>query len=139
MTDNKAQETLEPTKLFGVGRRKSAVAQVRLTDKVSEKIINGEAVEKYFTTVDMQKIALGPMELTSTQEQYGVTVKVKGGGKHAQADAVRHGLARALLLANPEWRLQLKSNGMLTRDARVKERKKPGLKRARRAPQFSKR
>lgn len=127
------------SKLFGVGRRKSAIAQVKLTKEVSEKTVNGVKLENYFPTVDMQKIALGPLELTSTTEQYGLSIKVKGGGKHAQADAVRHGLARALMAANPNWRLQLKSNGMLTRDARVKERKKPGLKRARRAPQFSKR
>ena len=137
--EDKQKEAAARSKLFGVGRRKSAVAQVKLTDKAAEKIVNGEKFEEYFTTVDMQKIALAPMDLTSTAEQYGMTVKVKGGGKHAQADAVRHGLARALLAANAEWRIQLKRNGMLTRDARVKERKKPGLKRARRAPQFSKR
>lgn len=137
--EDQQKEAAERSKLFGIGRRKSAVAQVKLTDQASEKIVNGEKFEEYFTTIGMQKIALAPMDLTSTAEQYGMTVKVRGGGKHSQADAVRHGLARALLAANPEWRIQLKSNGMLTRDARVKERKKPGLKRARRAPQFSKR
>lgn len=136
--EDKSTDSID-NKLFGVGRRKSAIAQVRLTKEVSEKTVNGVKLENYFPTVDMQKIALGPLELTSTTEQYGLSVKVKGGGKHAQADAVRHGLSRALMVANPNWRLQLKSNGMLTRDARVKERKKPGLKRARRAPQFSKR
>ena len=125
--------------MFGVGRRKSAVAQVKVVKGNKDKLINKIKVEDYFNTIGAQQAALSPFELTSSSKKYGMVVKVKGGGKQAQADAVRHGLARALIHANPEWRTQLKAAGMLKRDARVKERKKPGLKRARRAPQFSKR
>lgn len=125
--------------MFGVGRRKCAVAQVRVVKKSKDKLINNIKVEEYFNTVGSQESALSPFEITSSAKKYGMVVKVKGGGKQAQADAVKHGLARALIHANPEWRTQLKAAGMLKRDARVKERKKPGLKRARRAPQFSKR
>ena len=125
--------------MFGVGRRKSAVAQVRIIKKNKDKLVNNIKVEEYFTTVGMQQTSLSPFEITSSLEDFGMIVKVRGGGKQSQADAVKHGLARALIIANPKWRTQLKVAGMLKRDARVKERKKPGLKRARRAPQFSKR
>jgi len=133
---NKEKET---DKAHGVGRRKSAVAQVRLIEKGDSRVVNGIKIEEYFPTVAMQKVCLGPLEVTSTIDDYGMEVKVRGGGKQAQADAVRHGIARALVIANDELRGQLKTAGMLTRDARVKERKKYGLKGARRAPQFSKR
>jgi small subunit ribosomal protein S9 len=125
--------------MFGVGRRKSAVAQVKVIKKNKDKLVNKKKFEEYFTTVNERQAALSPLEITSSSEKFGMIVKVRGGGKRAQADAVKQGLARALLVADPDWRTQFKAAGMLTRDARVKERKKPGLKGARRAPQFSKR
>lgn len=125
--------------LFGLGRRKSSVAQVKLIKKGKSKLINGIKIKDYFTTINQLQSALSPFEITSTIKDFGMTVKVRGGGKQSQADAVKQGLARALIIANPDWRAQLKTAGVLSRDARVKERKKPGLKRARRAPQFSKR
>ena len=133
---NKEQEVVRP---YGIGRRKSAVAQVRLIEKSEVRIINGIKIEEYFPVVGMQKVCLSPLEVTSKSDDYGLEAKVRGGGKQAQVDAVRHGIARALVAADGELRGQLKIAGMLTRDARVKERKKYGLKRARRAPQFSKR
>jgi len=125
--------------LYAIGRRKSAVARVKVISDSKDKTVNDKPIDEYFETVGMLQSALSPLELTSSGEQFGLVVKVKGGGKQAQADAIKHGVAKALLQANPDWRSQLKAAGMLTRDARVKERKKYGLKRARRAPQFSKR
>lgn len=123
----------------GLGRRKSATARVRLVSDAKELMVNGQPFSQYFPTFTLQQRVLAPLQLTSQQDAFGITVRVRGGGKRGQADAVRLGVARALLLVNPAWRKQLKDAGMLTRDARVKERKKFGLKRARRAPQFSKR
>ena len=123
----------------GLGRRKSAIAKVLLSGEFKEHSINGLSLDKYFTTIGQRQAAVSPLELTGQQESLGMKVKVLGGGKQSQADAVKLGIARALLEINPEWRKQLKVAGMLTRDPRVKERKKFGLKRARRAPQFSKR
>jgi len=93
----------------------------------------------YFTVLEWQKTILSPLILVGVEDKFNFRAKVKGGGKAGQADAVRHGLARALEIYNSEWRPALKAAGFLTRDPRVKERKKPGLKRARRAPQWSKR
>ena len=100
--------------------------------------VNGINLDDYFTVL-MASRALLPLVLTSQNDTYGVKAKVSGGGKHAQAEAISLGIARALLKIDEEWRKQLKAAGMLTRDPRSRERKKPGLKRARRAPQFSKR
>ncbi|MFH1353784.1 MAG: 30S ribosomal protein S9 [bacterium] len=131
--------TKKEDRYYGLGRRKSAIAQVFLVKGGAEKKINGVMLEDYFDTISMRTAALAPLILTSQQEEWGVKAKVMGGGKRGQADAVKLGVARALIKIDLGWRTQLKAAGMLTRDARVKERKKFGLKRARRAPQFSKR
>lgn len=122
----------------GLGRRKTSVAHVLLQKDDKEIKVNGIDIKDYFTPLMVVR-ALLPLELTSQKDVYGVKIKVMGGGKQAQTEAVSLGVARALLKINEEWRKQLKAAGMLTRDPRSRERKKPGLKRARRAPQFSKR
>lgn len=126
-------------KLYGLGRRKTAVAQTILDDDPGVRIINNTEFAEYFPTVSHQAVAIAPLTLTSQNDRYGFRVRVHGGGKHAQAGAVSLSLARALVRVDEEWRKQLKDTGLLTRDPRSKERKKFGLKRARRAPQFSKR
>jgi len=124
----------------GVGRRKEAVARVRVLPKGRGDIsINAVALEKYFPTFDAQLMVKSPLKLIGLENQVDVGVKVTGGGKYGQAVAVRHGISRALLQIDKEFKKQLRTAGFLTRDARVKERKKPGLKKARRGPQFSKR
>jgi len=125
--------------LHGIGRRKTSVAHVLLDSEKKENTVNKLPVEEYFPTIDMRHAALSPLTITSQGEVFGLRARVNGGGKRSQADAVKLAVARALLIADPKWRKQLKEAGMLTRDSRMKERKKPGLKRARRAPQFSKR
>ncbi len=124
----------------GLGRRKRATARVRLHPGGSgQVVVNGKSYEEYFCrTVDWQNVT-SPMELTQTDGQFDVTVLVKGGGITGQSEAVRMGMSRALLKVNPEFRPALRKAGMLTRDSREKERKKPGLKRARKAPQYTKR
>jgi small subunit ribosomal protein S9 len=124
---------------YSVGKRKTAVAVVKLHENGSGTVtVNEEPLKKYFAGVQIEN-ALAPLALTENLKTFDVEVQVHGGGKSAQSDAMRLGISRALLVLNPEWRLTLKPEGFLRRDARVKERKKPGLKRARRAPQFSKR
>lgn len=123
---------------FGLGRRKSAVASVTLQTSGSRHHVNERPLQEYFSP-HLQQAALAPLVLTSQDDSWWIKARVRGGGKRSQAEAIKLGVARALLLVNGEWRKQLKSAGMLTRDPRVKERKKYGLKRARRAPQFSKR
>ena len=121
-----------------VGRRKTATARVRITAAKSiSMMVNGKTAEEYFPLSSMVKTALAPMQLVGAT--YAVTVKVNGGGHKAQADAVRHGLSRAMIEVVPEQRKDLKVRGFLKRDPRAKERKKFGLKAARRAPQWSKR
>lgn len=127
------------SKLHGLGRRKSAIAQVNLVPDVATRVVNGSPFEAYFPTVGMQAAALAALAVTSQTDQWGFQAKLRGGGKLGQADALKLALARALVAAEPGFHKQLRDAGLLTRDARVKERKKPGLKRARRAPQFSKR
>ncbi len=123
-----------------VGRRKEAVARVRLYPKGSGKItINERELTKYFPTFDQQLMVKQPLTITGTETAYDVGVKVLGGGTQGQAVAVRHGISRALVSINEDYRRALRAAGCLTRDSRVKERKKYGLKKARRAPQFSKR
>lgn len=124
-----------------IGRRKEAVARVRLQrgGDNTDIVVNGKALATYFPTFELQLYVNSPLDLTSTKAIMGVQVKVLGGGIRGQAEAVRHGISRALLEYNPDFRKTLRSEGFLTRDPRVKERKKPGLRRARRAPQFSKR
>jgi small subunit ribosomal protein S9 len=122
------------------GRRKSATARVRLFPGGSGKIVvNGREVETYFVRERDVKFLREPMQATATVEKFDVSVKVVGGGITGQAGAVRHGVARALVEADPELRPTLRKSGFLTRDPRAKERKKPGLKRARKAPQYTKR
>jgi small subunit ribosomal protein S9 len=123
----------------GLGRRKSAVARVELSAGKGAGTINKKPLAEYFPTVALQDAATSPLKLTSQHDALKLSALVNGGGKQAQAEAVKLGAARALVEMNPAWRKQLKDAGMLTRDPRAKERKKPGLKRARRAPQFSKR
>jgi len=126
--------------LSAVGRRKEAVARVRLFPKGSGKLtVNGFDFKQYFPGFDLQYLVQQPLKLLGLESKVDITVKALGGGKFGQAEAVRHGISRALLLMEATYRQQLRPAGFLTRDARVKERKKPGLKKARRAPQFSKR
>lgn len=123
-----------------VGRRKTAVARVRLfTRGEKEFLVNNKPYQAYFPTLELQKIATASFEKMKCLEKFRILVLVKGGGLHAQAEAIRHATARALLLFNPTFRKRLKRVGFLTRDPRMKERKKFGLKRARRAPQWQKR
>ena len=124
---------------YATGRRKSAVARVRLLPGGTQVIVNGRAFAEAFPTESAQAIALGPLRLTNTLGKFGATVKVAGGGISGQAGAIRHGLARALVQADEANKPTLRRAGMLTRDPRVKERKKYGLKRARKAPQYTKR
>jgi len=127
---------------YGTGRRKTASAQVRLylaRDGEAGIVVNGKPMEEYFSRRGDVEYVLEPLEATGTLGQFRVTVKVRGGGDSGQAGAIRHGIARALLEADPALRPQLRQGGFLTRDPRAKERKKPGLKRARKAPQYTKR
>jgi small subunit ribosomal protein S9 len=123
----------------GTGRRKSATARVRLYPGDGPIIVNDKPVEEYFSRERDILHLTDPLRATDTQDLFNVTVKVKGGGVSGQAGAVRHGIARALLDADPNLRPTLRKGGFLTRDPRAKERKKPGLKRARKAPQYTKR
>ena len=123
----------------GTGRRKSSVARVRLVEGTGKITVNGEDLDNYFGIETLKVIVRQPLTVTNTLAKYDVICTVKGGGFTGQAGAIRHGIARALNEANAEYRPALKSNGFLTRDPRMKERKKYGLKKARKAPQFSKR
>lgn len=123
-----------------VGRRKTSVARVRLMEDNSGKItINGKDYMEYLSTEELATVANAPLRKIKMLEKFGVTAVVKGGGITGQAEAIRHGLARTLVEYDPELRLRLKKSGYLKRDPREKERKKYGLKKARRAPQWSKR
>ncbi len=124
---------------YGTGRRKSAVARVRLYPGEGTFVVNGRPADDYFRRAVDIDAALEPLKATDNEGKYMVSVVVKGGGIAGQAGAIRHGVARALLEADPELRPALKQRGFLTRDPRAKERKKPGLKRARKAPQYTKR
>ncbi|MDX8363042.1 MULTISPECIES: 30S ribosomal protein S9 [Bacillaceae] len=124
---------------YGTGRRKSSVARVRLVPGDGRIVINDRDIENYIPFAALREVVKQPLEATETTGAYDVLVNVHGGGYTGQAGAIRHGIARALLQADPEFRPTLKRAGLLTRDARMKERKKYGLKGARRAPQFSKR
>ena len=124
---------------YGTGRRKNAIARVRLTEGTGKITINGKDIEDFVGMETLKVIVKQPLTVTNSVTKYDVIVKVTGGGFTGQAGAIRHGIARALNEANSEFRPILKSNGFLTRDPRMKERKKYGLKKARKAPQFSKR
>lgn len=123
----------------GTGRRKTSVAQVRLVPGNGKIIINGKDIDDYFDYDTLKVLAKEPLEIVEASDQYDAIIKVTGGGTTGQAGAVRHGVARALLEVNPNFRTPLKRAGMLTRDPRMKERKKYGFKKARKSPQFSKR
>lgn len=122
-----------------VGRRKEATARVRLYPGTGEIVVNDKPVDVYFGRALDQMTLRQPLVLTGTESSYNISVKVRGGGESGQAAAVRLGIARALCERDPNLRPPLKAAGFLTRDAREKERKKPGLKRARKAPQYTKR
>jgi small subunit ribosomal protein S9 len=125
---------------YGKGKRKTATAKVRLYEKGSGKIlINDKLMNKYIPTKELEDLVLSPLVLTGNPKTFDLSIHVNGGGFSSQCEAMRHGISKALLEFNIELRGTLKKEGFLTRDSRMKERKKPGLKRARRAPQFSKR
>ncbi len=123
----------------GTGRRKTAVAQVKLLPGNGAIIINGTPYEELFSGSTYQRTILQPLLVTESLGKYNAMVKVNGGGLSGQSGAISHGIARALVKANENLKPVLRQNGLLTRDPRVKERKKPGLKRARKAPQYTKR
>lgn len=130
----------KPLYYYGLGRRKTAVARVRLYPGTGQIIINGRPAAQYFGNRLLYHVMIiEPLRLTGLQNHFDIRARVVGGGLSGQAGAVRHGVARALLRYNADLRPVLKRAGLLTRDPRVKERKKPGLKRARKAPQYTKR
>lgn len=123
-----------------VGRRKTAVARVRLFTQGDKTIlVNDKSYKEYFPILELQQIIDSPFDKMKALDKFKIIAKVKGGGFHAQAEAIRHGVSRALVEFNPDFRKRLRRVGYLTRDPRMRERKKFGLKRARRAPQWSKR
>lgn len=125
---------------WGTGRRKKAIARVRIIPGgEGSVVINKRSIDDYFGLDTLKYIVNQPLMLTDTKNKYDIVVNVSGGGSTGQAGAIRHGIARALTVAEPELRGMLKKAGFLTRDPRAKERKKPGLHKARKAPQFSKR
>jgi small subunit ribosomal protein S9 len=125
--------------IWATGKRKSSVARIRLLPGSGEVVINARPLDQYFGRETSRMVVHQPFEVTSTQEQYRVDVNVSGGGVAAQAIAIRHGITRALLAANPELRPVLKKAGFITRDSREVERKKYGRHKARKRPQYSKR
>ena len=135
-----AKTTKKKVQYWGTGRRKKAIARVRLIPNGTGAIvINKKTIDEYFGLDTLKLIVRQPLVLTESASKYDVMVNVCGGGYTGQAGAIRHGIARALVLAEPELRPTVKKAGYLTRDSRMKERKKYGLKKARKAPQFSKR
>lgn len=133
--------TTQESYYYGTGKRKSAIARVRLyPGGTGTVIVNGKPLEEALPWIDWQKRAMQPFStIAAAADRFNVVAKIEGGGVSAWADALRHGIARALLLADPNLKKELRSHGYLTRDARIKESKKYGLKRARRAPQYTKR
>jgi small subunit ribosomal protein S9 len=128
-----------PAQYLGTGKRKTSVARVILRPGTGKTWINGKDLETYFPRLTHRKMIMAPLETTELAAAYDLRVRVHGGGPSGQAGAVRHGIARALVEVNPDFRVTLKRQGFLTRDARQVERKKAGLHKARKAPQFSKR
>ncbi|MBU0458312.1 30S ribosomal protein S9 [Patescibacteria group bacterium] len=125
---------------YSAGKRKTSIARVKLFEGGSGNItVNGSKIKEYFPRGIQSENAVAPLALTDNSGVFDIEITVKGGGMSSQSDAIRHGISRALVLYNPELRSQLKREGYLRRDARIKERKKPGLKGARRAPQWAKR
>ena len=132
-------KTDKQTYYYGTGRRKTAVARVRLMKGSGEIIVNGVPYEELFPRLEHRRIIAEPLLVTDNAGKYNVVVKVEGSGVTGQSGAISHGIARALVQANEGLKQVLRQNGLLSRDSRVKERKKPGLKRARKAPQYTKR
>ena len=124
---------------YGTGRRKSAIARVKLLPGKGTIIINGKPLNELFPQLTLQALIIEPLRVTGTLDRFNAQVKVEGGGIAGQAGAIRHGISRALIKAGEELKPLLRHYGLLTRDPRVKERKKYGLKRARKAPQYTKR
>lgn len=144
LKDSKEKQVQKPEKnkgkyFYAVGRRKSAVARVRLYDGSGSITVNKKDFKDYFTTYNARKMVHDPLRLLADKNKFDVIAKVFGGGVNSQADAVRLGISRAMLKFDIDFKKSLRSEGFLTRDPREKERKKYGLKRARKAPQFSKR
>ncbi len=137
--EQKAKE--KPERYFeAVGRRKTSIARIRLFTRGEKAfLINGKTFNVYFPTLELQQIAQSALEKMNCSDKFRIQVLVKGGGFHSQAEAVRHAISRALVIFNPDFRKRLKRVGYLTRDSRMRERKKFGLKRARKAPQWAKR
>ena len=129
----------EKITFYGTGRRKKSIARVRLVNGNGNITINNKSLDEFFGVETLKVIVKQPLVSTNSLDKFDVIAKVTGGGISGEAGAIRHGIARALVEANSEYRPVLKSAGFLTRDARMKERKKYGLKKARKAPQFSKR
>lgn len=139
-TKSPAVKTVKKVQYFGTGRRKKAIARVRLLPGGNGAItVNSRTIDEYFGLDTMKLIVRQPLALTNSSDKFDIMVNVCGGGFTGQAGAIRHGIARALVKADLEYKAALKKAGFLTRDPRMKERKKYGLKKARRAPQFSKR
>lgn len=124
---------------YGTGRRKEAVARVKLTSGNGAIIVNGTPFEERFPSLEHQRIISQPFQTTESGGKYNAVIKVEGGGLTGQSGAISHGISRALVRADERFKPVLRQNGLLTRDSRAKERKKPGLKRARKAPQYTKR
>ncbi len=124
---------------YGTGRRKTSIARVRLVPGTGEIIINGVPYEQLFVRAEHRRVITKPLLVTENLGKYNTVVKVEGGGITGQSGAISHGIARALVRADESLKPVLRQNGLLTRDPRVKERKKPGLRRARKAPQYTKR
>jgi small subunit ribosomal protein S9 len=124
---------------YGTGRRKEAVARVRVMAGNGAIIVNGTPYEERFPSLEHQRVINQPLLVTETTNKYNVVAKVEGGGVTGQSGAIAHGISRALVKADERYKALLRQNGLLTRDPRTKERKKPGLRRARKAPQYTKR
>ncbi|MFT7184092.1 MAG: small subunit ribosomal protein S9 [Oceanicoccus sp.] len=138
MSDTKAT-TFTGTYFYANGKRKSAVARVRLYNGNGRMVVNGQEAKDYFPTEEMVNVMIAPLKTTGQEGKFDISIKVEGGGMQGQSAACRHGISKALVVADAEARIVLKPEGFLTRDSRKKERKKPGLHGARRTPQFSKR
>ncbi len=139
MAEEKKVTKKPVAEFIATGRRKSSVARVRMKPGKGIITVNGKEIGEYLQRDTLLLVALQPLELTGTRDKYDVRIKCDGGGISGQAGAICHGLARALVKANETYKAELKKAGFLTRDPRMKERKKYGLKKARKAPQFSKR
>ena len=139
MAEEKKVSRVKSTAIIATGRRKSSVARVRMLPGKGNIIVNKRDIREYLQSDILLLVARRPLELVGAQDKYDINVNVNGGGVSGQAGAICHGIARALVLANETYKKELKDAGLLTRDSRQKERKKYGLKKARKAPQFSKR